>query len=80
MGIAPLEEIFREVFNDNELALNRELSAKKLKGWDSFTHISLLLGIEERFNITFSTDEMVSFANVGELVELLQSKGVNIAW
>ena len=80
MSIAPLEEIFRRVFKKADLVITEDLSAKKVKGWDSFTHITLLLAIEEHFDITFGTDEMVSFANVGELVKLMQAKGVDIAW
>ena len=80
MGIEPLQEIFRETFKDSNMILTKILSAKDVKGWDSFAHIALLIAIEDKFGITFSTEEMVSFANVGELVNLLQSKGVDINW
>jgi acyl carrier protein len=66
----PLTEIFEEVL-DEELAVTPELSAEDVDGWDSLTHIRLILSIEKRFNVKFSNTEIGRLRNVGDLVNLI---------
>jgi acyl carrier protein len=70
---ARLTEIFEEVF-DEEIKLTPELSAKDVDGWDSLTHIRLILTIEKRFSIKFSTSEIGKLENVGDLVALIKER------
>jgi acyl carrier protein len=70
---ATLTEVFEAVF-DEEIALMPELSAKDVDGWDSLTHIRLILTVEKRFKIKFSSSEIGKLENVGDLVRLLKQK------
>jgi acyl carrier protein len=67
---ARLTGIFKDVFDD-EITVTPELSAKDVDGWDSLTHIRLILTIEKRFNFKFSTSEIGKLENVGDLVNLI---------
>lgn len=67
-----IEQIFREVFEDDELELSMELTADHIAMWDSLTHLSLVTEIESRFNITISFVELMSFKNVGDLVNCVE--------
>jgi acyl carrier protein len=80
MSIDRLQSIFREVFDNDDLLIHPQLTAKDVMGWDSFNHINLILAIEEAYGLTFQTEEMSSAANVGNLVTILQSKGVDISF
>jgi acyl carrier protein len=71
---ARLAEIFRDVFDEDSINLTPELSAKDVDGWDSLTHIRLILTIEKAFKIKFSTSEIGKLANVGDLVALIQTR------
>jgi len=71
---ALLAKIFEDVFDDDSIVLRPGLSAKDVDGWDSLTHIRLLLTIERAFKIKFSTSEIGKLANVGDLVALIQSR------
>jgi len=51
-----------------------ELSAKDVAGWDSLTHIRLILSIEKAFKIKFTTSEIGKLQNVGDLVTLIQAR------
>ena len=51
-----------------------ETCAADVEKWDSLTNIKLLLQLEKVFAIRFSGMEATSLENVGELVELIQSK------
>jgi acyl carrier protein len=69
-----LTQIFRDVLDDDELVLKRELTAKDVDGWDSLTHIRLLVTIERKFNIKFTLPEVRELKNIGELTDLIQAK------
>jgi acyl carrier protein len=68
-----LTEIFEDVFDD-EIKVVPELSAKDVDGWDSLSHIRLLLTIEKKFNIKFSTSEIGKLENVGDLAALIKKR------
>lgn len=68
------EGIFREVLDAPDLKLTDELSAKDLENWDSLNHITLVMCIEESFEVKFSTREVMGWQNVGEMLDTLVSK------
>jgi len=77
--LATLTEVFQQVFEDDELAITRETTAADIESWDSLMHVSLLLAVEKRFRIRFSSSEVSSLMNVGMLVDLINAKkGVTI--
>jgi acyl carrier protein len=69
-----LTEIFQEVFDEDSIEVTPKLSADDVDGWDSLTHIRLILTIEKVFKIKFSTSEIGKLENVGDLVALIQAK------
>ena len=70
-----LGEIFQDVFDEDSIQLTPQLSAKDVDGWDSLTHIRLILTIEKAFKVKFSTTEIGKLQNVGDLVGLIKAKG-----
>jgi acyl carrier protein len=69
-----LTPVFREVFDDDSIQLSPQLTAKDVDGWDSLTHIRLMLSIERALKVKFSTSEIGKLENVGELVSLIESR------
>jgi acyl carrier protein len=69
-----LQRVFVDVFDDDSITVVPTLSAKDVDGWDSLTHIRLLLTIEKAFNIKFSTSEIGKLENVGDLVSLIATR------
>ena len=69
-----LTEIFQDVFDEDSIEVTPKLSADDVDGWDSLTHIRLILTIEKVFKIKFSTSEVGKLENVGDLVALIQAK------
>jgi acyl carrier protein len=70
-----LEPIFRSVI-DPDLVLSEELDASKVPLWDSLKHIILVVEIEVQLGVALTTDELAKLKNVGEIVTLLQQKGI----
>lgn len=66
--------IFQDVFDRDEIELTPELSAADVEEWDSLSNIRLFVAIEQAFGVHFSSDEITSLNNVGEMADLLQTK------
>ncbi len=71
---ARLTEIFEDVFDEDDIVITSELAAKDVDGWDSLTHIRLILTVEKAFKIKFSTSEVGKMENVGDLVKLIKAR------
>ena len=71
---ASLNEIFRQVLDDDTIALRPETTADDIDGWDSMNHIFIVVEIEKRFGVKFHAAEMEELKNVGELATLVREK------
>jgi acyl carrier protein len=69
-----LTKIMRDVFDDDNLVVTPELTANDVEGWDSVSHITLVVAIEEAFGIKFKSAELEKMKNVGQLVEQIEKK------
>ncbi len=69
-----LTEIFRDVFDDDEITLNDETTADDIEEWDSLEHINLVVEIENEFGIKFNMGEVNKMKNVGEMVDLIMER------
>lgn len=72
--INELQEIFRDIFDEDDLVLTADMSADDIEDWDSLTHMQLIIAIEKKYNIKFTTDEIIEANNVGEFVHILEGK------
>jgi acyl carrier protein len=68
-----LAGVFEEVF-DQPIQISRELTASDVEEWDSLTHIRLLLAVERRFSIRFTSAEAGGMAKLGDLMDVIQAK------
>lgn len=64
-----LTDIFRDVFDDDELEINDEMTAEDIDDWDSLMHITLIGTIEDEFGIKFAMKDVVGMKNVGALID-----------
>jgi len=72
-----LTEVFRDVFDDDELVIDATTTAQDVEGWNSLAHIRLVVSIEKAFKLRFSAAEIGNLKNVGDMVELILLKQVN---
>ena len=66
-----LQEIFRDVFDDETIVLFDGMTSDDVEDWDSLSHINLISDIETSFGITFTTEEIVGTKNVGEFIRFV---------
>jgi acyl carrier protein len=69
-----VQNVFREVFDNEQLTIYREMQAKDVEGWDSLNHVTLIMTLEDTFKIKFTTREVMGFQNVGEMLDCLRGK------
>ena len=69
-----LGEIVRDVFDDDDLEITEETTARDVEGWDSLNHIRFMVTVEQRFNVRFTGREVESLQNVGDLLRAINSK------
>ena len=68
------QQVFREVFENPALAITDKTTAADIPEWDSLAHINLIIALELSFGIQFTSEEVTSMANVGDLFKFLEKK------
>lgn len=69
-----VQEIFRDVFDEEDLAITDDTSAEDIEDWDSLAQVRLTVAIEKKFGIKFNFGELTALHNVGEMLELIGEK------
>lgn len=69
-----IQLIFRDIFDNESLIVNRSTSAADIEDWDSLNNINLIVAIEKEFKIKFILSELVSLRNVGDMADLIVRK------
>ena len=69
-----LNEVFRDVFDDDEITVNEDTTADDIEDWDSLEHINLISAVEDEFGIRFKMGEVSSMKNVGEMFEIIKTR------
>lgn len=66
--------VFREVFDDETTHLSRSTTAADVAGWDSLSHIEMIVAMEKHFGIQFKSLDLQKLQNVGDLADLIKQK------
>lgn len=69
-----LKSIFEEVFETEGIVLKDETTASDISEWDSINHIYLIVEIEKNFKVKFTTHEIQTWKNVGEMIESIKNR------
>ncbi len=76
--VEAVQDLFRDVFGEDDLDITEETTASDVDGWDSLMHLDLIIALEARFRIKFATAEISSLKgegeNVGSLIRVIRSK------
>ena len=68
-----LNEVFRDVFDDESITVSDGTTADDIEDWDSLEHINLIAAVEQQFGVRFNMGQIVTLKNVGEMVDLIES-------
>ena len=70
--IKVLEPFYREILNEPDLNLTRDLTANDVENWDSLNHILLIVKCEEVLNIKFNAEELSDLTDFGDFLDLIK--------
>lgn len=74
-----IQNVFREVFDDDSLIVTPEMRCEEIEGWDSVAQVKLVLTIEEAFGIQFSENEVSSIRSVGGFLKCIEQRRARAA-
>lgn len=66
-----VQNIFKEIFDDDDLIISEDTTADDVEDWDSFEHINLVVAMEKEFGVKFPMKKVVVLNNVGEMIDLI---------
>ena len=75
-----LTEIMRKVFGNSDLVVKSETVAVQVPGWDSLSHVVLMLEIEGKYGVLLQPAETAELPNVGALLDLLRQRLSATSW
>ncbi len=69
-----VQDIFRDIFDDDDLRIEDSTSSDDIEEWDSLNHINLVSAVEKEFRIRFALGELQSLKDVGTMIDLIMGK------
>lgn len=69
-----LKRTILKTLNLEDFNFTEETIAPQVPGWDSLSHINIILAVEKHYNIRFKNTEALRLKNVGDLQKLVNLK------
>ena len=73
--INDLIPIFRDVLEDDSITVEVSSTARDVPGWDSLNHIYIVVAIEKKFKVKFTSSQIQGWKCVGYIVDDLNRFG-----
>jgi acyl carrier protein len=73
-AVERLNRLFRETFDNDDIAVSNATTAADVDGWDSLAHITLILAVEREFRMKMTAAEVGSLQNVGQMLDLIVAR------
>lgn len=72
--INQLNGIFEEIIDEGPVCLSEATVPADVDGWDSLAHIQLVVAVEKHFDVKFTSEEILLWKNVGEMIDCILTK------
>lgn len=71
-----VQRVFRETLDDNSLRITKDTTQIDLLEWDSKFQVTLIMAIENEFDVHLSAKDASQLVSVCAILDLLESKGL----
>ncbi len=75
---AQLRTLMAELLHVDAGDISDASSPLTLPAWDSLNHLKMIVTIEERFGVTFTTPEVEDIGSFADLKHALRAKGLTV--
>lgn len=72
--LGQIESVFHDVLDNPAIRLSAATTAADVEDWDSLNHIQLVVAVEKKFGLKFTSAEIQSWSNVGDMLACIQAK------
>ncbi len=69
-----LKRVILETLKLDEWDLTDGTLASEVPGWDSLSHVTVVLAVEQQFGVRFASREVIGLRNIGDLQRLVDAK------
>ena len=69
-----LTELFRDIFDNDDLELTDDMTAADVPGWDSMKMVMIVIAVEKRFGIRTRSREVDQLRCIGDFITLIKTK------
>ncbi len=69
-----LKAVILKELNLESFEIDDATTASMVPGWDSLSHVRVIMAVEQAYDVRFRTLEMIRLRNVGELQALVDKK------
>lgn len=74
--LARVETVFHDVLDNPSIRLSPKTTAADVEDWDSLNHIQLVVAVEKKFGVKFTSAEIQGWNNVGDMLACIRAKGI----
>ena len=72
-----LKSILSSIFGVKEETITENSSPENIETWDSFNSLILISELEKNYSLRFTTEEIISVKNVGDIIKVLKEHKVS---
>ena len=76
--LTKIQAIIRQELNDTDLVINEGTTAAEVPGWDSLTHVQIIVAVEKTFGLRLKSSEVAQLENVGSLINIVLARGTTL--
>ena len=69
------EEIVEHIFKIPKTDIRDDMSSKDIPEWDSMNYLLFIAELEKEFAMSFSMDEVLTAATVGDIKKIVAARG-----
>lgn len=71
---AVLTDVFRDVFQDDDIEIDDTTTAEDIPAWDSLSNIQMVVAAEKALKLRLTASQVSNLKDVGDLVTVIQGK------
>jgi len=69
-----LNEIFRDIFDDDNIQISENTTAADIEDWNSLAQINIIIACQAEFDVKFDLKDVLSLNNIKDITDVIERK------